>query len=513
MAENFYYIEGNTSVKNIINTIITEITQNAGDTYKWTLEYPADLASVVDYAIVSTKNIYCDKKFYTKFERSGTLTPTADEQKIIDKYNNSLPLTSEQYTLLQRYIGSLDLGVISANIGISLKEDQVFKKDPGTRTSAEISFLQFVRLVRNITDDYEANLIYEYLNGTAMSASDQQNYQNYKQAHALSATELAEITKLKSDRKFYTDNIIVILLKENMGPALLSDSDMSTLASYRQSMELTNAEMQIYVNLQSNMENLNHISITIGTAIGDKNKILPDGSTTTIKDLVDDQCSLPSRFAWYRNLDDSIGDWLPLQYWINQTKDSINIVLRGDPSADYYPYDNYLTSWAHIGAIKPIEDGAYTDDIYNFGVTCSSDMQPAEAQYKFGPKTGNGVTDYCMVANKVGLPYQAHDVGFYATNPYRDKCLFEGSRWNLKKHQFSDVTITHSIDGERGKLQNVLVGDASGIYDTDRLSYKKGLPEEEMYRKFKINAPYWLLNNSANNLYAIAIRIPVISSE
>lgn len=232
----------------------------------------------------------------------------------------------------------------------------------------------------------------------------------------------------------------------------------------------------------------------------------------TRKDLVDENSSVIARLAWYRSLDTQIGDWAPVSYWITQNTDSINLVLRGDPGLDNYPYNNFLTTYAYIGALKPVEDSAYTDDKYNFALTCASELEPAAAE-KFGQRTANGVTDVSMVASYSGLPYQPHYPAFYTTNPFMDKCNFQGSRWNLRKHQFSDVTLVHPVDMERGKMQNVLIGDASAIYEGDRLAYKKDTPDMEMYRKFRITAPYSFLNNSANTLYCIAIRIPTTAQE
>ncbi len=104
------------------------------------------------------------------------------------------------------------------------------------------------------------------------------------------------------------------------------------------------------------------------------------------------------------------------------------------------------------------------------------------------------------------MPYQPHYPAFYATNQFMDKCNVEGSRWNHKKHQFSDITLVHPVDMERGKMINVLAGDASAIYDMDKLVYKKDTEEEEYYKKFKLTAPFHFLNNSANRNYCIAIR-------
>ncbi|WP_206154849.1 hypothetical protein [Clostridium muellerianum] len=509
MSDDFYYVEGNSSVKDIIKSIIKEITQKAG-TYAWSLVYPNNTDAIKDYALISTKNLYCDKVFYTKFERSAATIPTGNEQKLIDKYNNSKPLTTEQYNLMKRYIGSLDIGKITGYINNSYySESNVLKKESGMRTDDENTFTQFVRTVRNITDDAEITLIYKYLNGIALNTSEQNQYQVFKEAHELTSSEINEWTKLKKDRKFYSDSIVIILLKEYLMPDLLSNSDRSSLASYRQSIELTDLEMQQLARLKAGMDNRNNISISIGTEIEDKQVMQNENGKQqqiTIKDLVEDKSSLPARFAWYRNLDSSIGDWLPLQFWITQNKDSINIVLRGDPSADNYPYNNYLTSWAHIGALKPVRDGAYTDDVYNFGVCTSSDLEP---QYipKFGSRTGTGITDFVMVGNKIGMPYQPHYAAHYTTNQWMDKCNFNGSRWNMNKHTFDNITVVHPVDMERGILQNVMVGDATAINDTDRLVYEAD-GVEEWYRKFKINAPYSLFTNGPNVLYCIAIRIP-----
>lgn len=106
-------------------------------------------------------------------------------------------------------------------------------------------------------------------------------------------------------------------------------------------------------------------------------------------------------------------------------------MLEGDKSADNYPYNNNLTSYAYIGAIKPMEDSASTDDKYNFGVVTSSDIPPFFTK-KFGERTATGITDVCMVGNKIGMPMQPHYPEFSTTTTFVDKCNTEGSRWNHK---------------------------------------------------------------------------------
>lgn len=255
----------------------------------------------------------------------------------------------------------------------------------------------------------------------------------------------------------------------------------------------TNGTYDTYVSAMTKSNAINNFIVQIS-----------DRLNATSDDL-GGEASIPSRLAWYSELQPTIKDWLPVEYWININKNAINIVLRGDPSADAAPYDNYLTSYAYIGAISPVEDSATTDDIYNFAVTTGADIEPIYSQ-KYGERTATGTTDVCMIANRVGIPIQPHYPAFYSANPFMDKVNFNGSRWNHKKHQFSDITLVHPVDMERGKMVNVLAGDASAINDTDKLAFKKDTPDEEYYKKFTITAPYNFLNNSANVNYCLAIR-------
>lgn len=496
ITENFYYVEGNTSVKDIIKNLTKEITTNAG-TYKWDLVYPTTVDTIKDFSLIKATTSY-NKEFYVRFERTAALTPTSEEQQLLNKEKYSKPFTGEEIKLLNRYVESMPL---------TSAEKNLIKKTPDTLTTEEQAQMQELRMRKNITNDRELTLLRKYHNGESLSTSEQNELDTFKNTHSLTAQELKDWEILKTNRKLYTDSIILIMYKQYANLEL-SPSEQSSLASYRQQMELSQSEKEKLALLKGQMDNRNHMYISIGKEIHDTKRIInADGAQTEVqvKDLVEESCSVPARFSWYKELTRDIGDWLPVQYWINITKDAVNIVLRGDPSADNYPYNNYLTSYAYIGALKPMEDSASTDDVYNFGVTTSSDIQPFFTK-KFGARTATGVTDVCMVANKIGMPMQPHYPGFYTTHSFMDKCNTEGSRWNHKKHQFSDITLVHPVDMERGKMVNVLVGDSSAIYDMDKLVYKKGTDEEENYKKFKITAPYCFLNNSPNDLYCIAIR-------
>ncbi|NEZ74831.1 hypothetical protein EXM56_05635 [Clostridium botulinum] len=409
-TDNFYFVEGNTSVKNLVKTLVTEITQNSG-IYKWDLVYPDSINKIGSAGEGTKINLITDNSKTDKVDTVFTVGSQKD--KCIIKATTTYG--KEFYVKIDR------------------KETDLTKQEK----EAIVNF----------------NKLHSYYIGDG-------HYSNRTDAETLEY--------------------------------------MAGLPTKGVSSGTGNNELYTtYVSAMTKSNSINNIRLQIS------DKLNVDGTDLGISKSI--QSEYNYRLAWYRKLQPEIKDFLPVQYWINITKDSINLVLRGDPSADVHPYENYLTSYAYIGALKPVEDSAYTDDKYNFGITVSSDIEPNYSKF-YGERTATGVTDVCMIANKIGMPYQPHYPAFYATNPFMDKCNVEGSRYNHKKHQFSDITLVHPVDMERGKMINVLVGDASAINDTDRLAYKKDTEEEEYYKKFKITAPYCFLNNSANINYCVAIR-------
>ncbi|WP_061310718.1 hypothetical protein [Clostridium botulinum] len=409
-TDNFYFVEGNTSVKNLVKTLVTEITQNSG-IYKWDLVYPDSINKIGSAGEGTKINLITDNSKTDKVDTVFTVGSQKD--KCIIKATTTYG--KEFYVKIDR------------------KETDLTKQEK----EAIVNF----------------NKLHSYYIGDG-------HYSNRTDAETLEY--------------------------------------MAGLPTKGASSGTGNNELYTtYVSAMTKSNSINNIRLQIS------DKLNVDGTDLGISKSI--QSEYNYRLAWYRKLQPEIKDFLPVQYWINVTKDSINLVLRGDPSADVHPYENYLTSYAYIGALKPVEDSAYTDDKYNFGITVSSDIEPNYSKF-YGERTATGVTDVCMIANKIGMPYQPHYPAFYATNPFMDKCNVEGSRYNHKKHQFSDITLVHPVDMERGKMINVLVGDASAINDTDRLAYKKDTEEEEYYKKFKITAPYCFLNNSANINYCVAIR-------
>lgn len=255
-------------------------------------------------------------------------------------------------------------------------------------------------------------------------------------------------------------------------------------------------QKEFYLKIERPASSLNHVLLTIG-----------DKLNGTKDDLDEERSGVPAKFAWYRDPKDVdgliFGDWLPIRYWLNVDHKTINLTIQGEPSVDVPPYRNYMFSWAYIGALESYEGGDRDVD-GNFCLTVGSDLPPTNST-KFGLNTGNGVLDITMAYTRAGAPYQAHMPKFKTDNPYRDKHFIGASEWTHKYH-FDEITVVHKYDRERGKLRNVLIGDRSAIYHNDELIYKKGLPEEEVYRAFQINSPYWMVEESANPLYGIILK-------
>lgn len=241
---------------------------------------------------------------------------------------------------------------------------------------------------------------------------------------------------------------------------------------------------------------LNYVELTIGDKLN------------SAKDSFEkERHGMSARYAWYRDFKDIeglyYGEWLPIKYFMNIDLRSINLVIQGDPSIDVRPYHNALFSWAYIGAIESYEGGD-DDTKGNFGLTVGSDLAP-ERSLIFGANTATGVLDINMAYSRAGAPYQSHDLKFKADNPYKDKYFIGPSEWTHKFH-FDEPTVVHKYDRERGKLRNVLIGDRSSLENNAELIYKKGEPEEKVYKSYQLNAPYTAIEESANPLYGVILR-------
>ena len=123
---------------------------------------------------------------------------------------------------------------------------------------------------------------------------------------------------------------------------------------------------------------------------------------------------------------------------------------------------------------------------------------------RYGVNSSTGVNDIMMFATRSGLKYQRHVASFITTEEFMRKEKSGQSRWTGKFH-LSPVYVEHSYDKQRGWLDGVMAVDDSGIEHLDDLIVDKDTPNEEVYKFFRINAPYSFFNNSANYAYGLAI--------
>ncbi len=123
---------------------------------------------------------------------------------------------------------------------------------------------------------------------------------------------------------------------------------------------------------------------------------------------------------------------------------------------------------------------------------------------RYGKETGTGVNDIVMFQTRSGLKYQRHYASFITTEEFIKKERSGQSRWTGKFH-LSPIYIEHAYDKQRGWLDGVMAVDDAGVEHLDDLIVGKDTPNEEVYKFFRVNAPYSMFNNSANYAYGIAI--------
>ena len=221
----------------------------------------------------------------------------------------------------------------------------------------------------------------------------------------------------------------------------------------------------------------------------------------------EDAVSEYAEWAWFRrNSEATVKDWLPISFWMYLSSDTIATVIMGDPNANF---DDYLISFGYFGTVKGFE-GADPDTEGNFGMTVSSDIVP-DYPRTYGDKTGNGVTDVCMLKTRSGYPFQAHVLSITTPDEFVDKHILGPSNWTHKYHM-SPAYMWHGLDGYRGELDAVIVTDRSSVVHQDELIINKDSvdPEkpEKIYKYFALNAPYSMFNNSSNVQYGVAILKP-----
>lgn len=186
------------------------------------------------------------------------------------------------------------------------------------------------------------------------------------------------------------------------------------------------------------------------------------------------------------------GDILPMEReTYNAIADAYDYSLV-PVSSDAF-YSRSMVATATSRSFEAVTRDTYTGAILNVKFTD-----------KWGVNTATGVSDIMMYATRSGLKYQRHVASFITTEEFMRKEKSGQSRWTGKFH-LSPVYVEHSYDKQRGWLDGVMAVDDSGIEHLDDLIVDKDTPNEEVYKFFRINAPYSFFNNSANYAYGLAI--------
>jgi hypothetical protein len=123
----------------------------------------------------------------------------------------------------------------------------------------------------------------------------------------------------------------------------------------------------------------------------------------------------------------------------------------------------------------------------------------------WGTNTATGVNDVSMYKTRSGVYFQRHQASFITPEEFMKKDAFNPSRWTNKFH-LSPLYLVHGYDGYRGWLKDIVVVDDSSIVHLDELIVGKGTAQEEIYKYFRLSAPFSLMTNSANTNYGIGIK-------
>lgn len=128
----------------------------------------------------------------------------------------------------------------------------------------------------------------------------------------------------------------------------------------------------------------------------------------------------------------------------------------------------------------------------------------------YGANTSDGVTSIMMYHTRSKAYYQKHHMLFATTEEYMSKVMYGKSSYT-GEYYADRIKITHSNDGPRGTLDDLLVIDSSSLYALDELVINKEFEKdpdeyEETFIFFPITAPYSPLSDSPNARYGLAIK-------
>ena len=249
------------------------------------------------------------------------------------------------------------------------------------------------------------------------------------------------------------------------------------------------------------------------------------------------------------DLNDFIGD-CNKNFWSSVCKNSDNYIIEL-PDKTYFnreiwpkyiiikdnkpvtPLTMFTPSWGEIKKGKTstlivnVEDGEKYDSSYTIYVIYSyykekyniisgvsrdvfGNVINVDKIKDYGINTSDGVTSIMMYHTRSKAYYQKHHMLFATTEEYMSKIMYGKSSYT-GEYYADRIKITHSNDGLRGTLNDVLVIDSSSLYSLDELVVNKDFEKseeeyEETYVYFPITAPYSPLSDSPNARYGLALK-------
>ncbi len=128
----------------------------------------------------------------------------------------------------------------------------------------------------------------------------------------------------------------------------------------------------------------------------------------------------------------------------------------------------------------------------------------------YGVNTSDGVTSIMMYHTRSKAYYQRHHMMFATTEEYMSKVMYGKSSYT-GEYYADRIKVTHSNDGPRGTLSDLLVIDSSSLYALDELVINKDFEKEEdeyeeTFVYFPVSAPFSPFSDSPNSRYGVAIK-------
>lgn len=328
---------------------------------------------------------------------------------------------------------------------------------------------------------------------------------------------------------------------------------------------VTNPEGSI-TNRQTNMKNNHYVNVRMFEAWNDVAQDIYPRSINSVSGTILEMGSRASdwsKLSWFQDWTESLrseingslnvdditqgvaftqniipglyGD-APIQLFLSTNSQRVAMIVMGDPTLDY---DSYMISFGYIGRLdsftydtvdsqsgNTVKNYYSNDTAGNFGLTVSSATMPVTPQgnlpavtrdpvmntilsttktKSWGENTGTGVTDIVMYRTRSGVYYQKHSLSFITPDEYINKEAFNPSRYTGKFH-LSPAYVLHGYDGYRGMLKDVVVVDNSSINHLDDLVVNQGQANEQVYKYFRLNAPFSVFQDSGNWHYGVAIK-------